>query len=86
MIWENWSHSSWFSRLFEAEKLISSIWCPSLEESQVEERILKQIVENMGECDIYDENNYVESIEIAKAPPRKKQKQAKITSFLAQKS
>ena len=55
--------------------------CENVEESQDEERVLNRVIEKMGECDIEDEDNLVELIEIAEEPPRKKQKQAKMTSF-----
>ena len=50
-----------------------------------EERVLNRVIEKMGECDIEDEDNLVELIEIAEEPPRKKQKQAKMTSFFVKK-
>ena len=53
--------------------------CENVEESQDEERVLNWAIEKMG--DIEDEDNLVELIEIAEEPPRKKQKQAKMTSF-----
>ena len=55
-----------------------------------EERVLNRVIEKMGECDIEDEDNLVELIEIAEEiaeePPRKKQKQAKMTSFFVKKT
>ena len=57
--------------------------CENVEESQDEERVLNRVIEKMGECDIEDEDNLVELIEIAEEPPRKKQKQAKMMSFFA---
>ena len=55
-----------------------------------EERVLNRVIEKMGECDIEDEDNLVELIEIAEEiaeePPRKKQKQAKMTSFFVKKN
>ena len=63
--------------------------CENVEESQDEERVLNRVIEKMGECDIEDEDNLVELIEIAEEiaeePPRKKQKQAKMTSFFVKK-
>ena len=50
-----------------------------------EERVLNRVIEKMGECDIEDEDNLVELIEIAEEPPRKKQKQAKMTRFFVKK-
>ena len=51
---------------------------------------MNRVIEKMGECDIEDEDNLVELIEIAeeiaKEPPRKKQKQAKMTSFFVKKT
>ena len=58
----------------------------NVEESQDEERVLNRVIEKMGECDIEDEDNLVELIEIAEEPPRKKQKQAKMTSFFVKKN
>ena len=60
--------------------------CENVEESQDEERVLNRVIEKMGECDIEDEDNLVELIEIAEEPPRKKQKQAKMTSFFVKKT
>ena len=59
--------------------------CENVEESQDEERVLNRVIEKMGECDIEDEDKLVELIEIAEEPPRKKQKQAKMTSFFVKK-
>ena len=47
---------------------------------------MNRVIEKMGECDIEDEDNLVELIEIAEEPPRKKQKQAKMTSFFVKKT
>ena len=46
---------------------------------------MNHVIEKMGDCDIDDEDNLVELIEIAEEPPRKKQKQAKMTSFFVKK-
>ena len=55
-----------------------------------EERVLNRVIEKMGECDIEDEDNLVELIEIAEEiveePSRKKLKQAKMTSFFVKKT
>ena len=64
--------------------------CENVEESQDEERVLNRVIEKMGECDIEDEDNLVELMEIAEEiaekPPRKKQKHAKMTSFFVKKN
>ena len=64
--------------------------CENVEESQDEGRVLNQVIEKMGECDIDDEDNLLELIEIAEEiaeePRIKKQKQAKMTSFFVKKN
>ena len=69
--------------LIQGEDPVVPQECENVEESQDEERVLNQVIEKMGDCDIDDEDNLVE---IAEEPPRKKQKQAKMTSFFVKKT